>query len=883
MRSLIDAWREVRVRPARYASTLAAIVLAIGFLVATQTSAVTESQALAKRDSLFVSKADVVIESHLWHSGNARQQRDTALHFADEFLREQPGIEAIEKFSQVYGRISNGQATAGVMLTSSPADAALRWYDVTTGRLPQTATEIVLTQETATQLGLGVGDTVRLDSKPSRTLTVVGLTDQRGFADPPGYITFDLIEKLDAAFPPPDLRILVNPKKFANTTPGSSGDGVGVWLLVKLDDPAQADAVASAVQQQLTSFGLMKYLVQARTAADVRNEAIRELASGSDWISAVLGGAGLIALVVGALIITNTFAVLMAQRRRHLALLRLVGATRAQVLRSTLAEALLLGLVGTLLGIPLGIGGSALIAGLVTGSLQFGLVVPVDRVIGIGLLGVVATVGSALVPLWRATNVAPLEALRPVEPPAAALLHQRVRLALSAGLAVAGLVAIWLGLGPLPDAGVALTASGAAAVGVSVLLASSSLLSALLRRLGRTPARLRPELRLALANGGRNPGRVGATVGALLIAVGLVITIQVGAATGRTSAFAQIDERYPVDVTLQSAVLEADLADPNGGGPGGNRVDNQLAGFTPGALEAVRATEGVTGAAMLQVTEPMNVIAGAGLFQQLPVTTMTAEAEPLVGHPISVAPGEIGLPRDVMTGLKLGPTSQVQVTPLLGTLQKLRPVEVNVGADVAVVAPETLAAFGVASRPGLILASVQDPTAATTQLQKLTTELLPDNPGLTVGGGATQKANLLVLLDAVSLILNGLLFVAVVVAVVGVANTLGLSVLERTRESALLRALGLQRAGLRRMLLIEALVLGVVAVALSLALGVGFGWAGASALEGQLGLPRVAVQVDWALTLGTCALVLVAATLASVLPAHKAAQAAPIEALADLG
>lgn len=878
-----DAWREIRMRPARYASTLAAIVLAIGFLVATQTSAVTESQALAKRDSLFVSKADVVVETHLWHAYNAREQRDGALSVAEHLLGEQPGVQQVERFSQVYGRISNGRATAGVMLTSSPADPALRWYDVTAGRLPTTASEIVLTDETAGQLGLGLGDTVTLDGKPPHTLTVVGLTDQRGFADPPGYITFALIDQLDAAFPPPDLRILVNPKKFAGTTPGSSGDGVGIWLLVKLEDPDQADAVASAVQQQLTDWGFMKYLVQSHTAAQVREDAIREVASGSDWISAVLGGAGLIALVVGGLIITNTFAVLMTQRRRHLALLRLVGATRGQVLGGTLAEALLLGLAGTAAGIPLGIGASALIAGLVTRSLQFGLVVPVDRVALIGVLGVVVTVGAALVPLLQATRVAPLEALRPVEPPAAALQHQRARLAVSACLAVAGAAVMALGLTPTAVAGVALTASGAAAVGVAVLLAASGLLSALLRRWGRTPARLRPELRLALGNAGRNPGRVGATVGALLIAVGLVITIQVGAATGRASAFSQVDERYPVDVTLQSAVLEADLSDPNGGGPSGNRVDNQLAGFSPGALDAVRAVPGVTGAAMLQVTEPMNVIAGAGLFQPLPVTTVPPEAEAIVGRPVAVANGEIGLPHDVMVLLKLGPDSQVQVTPLLGTLQRLRPVEVNLGTDVAVVTPETLAAFGVTDRPGLILASVGDPAAATTQLQRLTTELLPDNPGLVVGGGATRKANLLVLLDAVSLILNGLLFVAVLVAVVGVANTLGLSVLERTRESALLRALGLQRAGLRRMLLIEALLLGIVAVALSLALGIGFGWAGASALETQLGLPRVAVQVDWALTLGTCVLVLVAATVASVLPAHKAAQAAPIEALAALG
>lgn len=199
---------------------------------------------------------------------------------------------------------------------------------------------------------------------------------------------------------------------------------------------------------------------------------------------------------------------------------------------------------------------------------------------------------------------------------------------------------------------------------------------------------------------------------------------------------------------------------------------------------------------------------------------MTAEAERLMSRPVNVAPGEIGLPHDALAGMRLTPGTTVQVLPVLGNAQVLRVVEANLGAEVAIVHPDTARDLAMTTRPGLILAKLTDLAASGTSIQQVTGALQPANPGLVVGGGAVQKANLAVLLDGVSLILTGLLAVAVLVAVAGVGNTLGLSVLERTRESALLRALGLQRSALRRMLLVEALLLSLVAVVLSLTLGV---------------------------------------------------------------
>ncbi len=883
VRSLVNAWREVRLRPARYLSTLAAIILAIGYLAATQTAAATESDAIAKRQVLFASHADVIVESHLWHATIARKQREDGLVAAEAALQAQPGVAAVERFGQLYVTLVNGERAAGVMLASSPADDRLRWYHPVSGRLPAAPDEIVLTQQTAVDLGARLGDRITLAGTLKRTLTVVGLTDQRGYADAPAYATMALIEAIDATFPPPDSRILVNPDAFRTTTPGSSGDGVGIWLLAALDEGTDPAPVAAGTQQALTDQGFLRIVVQARTAAAVREQAVRDQASGSDWLGAVLGASGLVALAVGTLMIANTFAILMAQRRRQLGLLRVVGASRGQVLRRNLAEAALLGLGGTLIGVPLGIAVAWLIARQFTGSLEFGLIVPWARLGVIAAAGMLATVLAALLPLLRATAVVPLEALRPAESGGGARRREGVRLAVCAVLALAGAGALAWGLAGPPDGAITRVGLGVAAVAVAVLASVSVLIPALFSAIGRLPLRFRPVARLALANTSRNPGRVGAMVAALLVAVGLIVTVQVAAATGRGGALAQVDQRYPVDLTLQSAVQEADLSNPNGGGPGGQREGTMLAGFKPGALELVRKVPGIADAGSYGVTEPVIVLAGPGLFSQLPITSLPADADRLFSRPISVGPGEIGLPSDVMDGMKLAPGAPVQVLPVLGNKQDLRAVQANVGAAVAVVDDDTMKALAMTTREGLILARLDDPSAGGTAVTRVTAGLLPEHPGLTVGGGAPQKTQVRLLLDGVSLTLTGLLAVAVLVAVIGVGNTLGLAVVERTRESALLRAMGLQRSSLRLTLLLEALLLGVVSVLLALGLGAGFGWAGAVAALRQLGYPTVGIQLDWTLTLGTCAAVIVAAALASVLPGRRAALAPPVAAMADLG
>lgn len=888
MRSLATVWQEIRRQPGRFLATLGAIVVSVTFLAATQVFSATETSAVAKRSVLYTASADVVVQSHLWHWTEARSQRDKGIQSALKALAANPDVQAFDKFSQVYTQLSSGDSIAGVMLTSTVRDPSLQWYRPSQGRLPTGPTEVLLTEETAATLGVGVGADISLNVTDSPPLTVVGLTDERGYAYPPAYVSFDVLQTADAAFPPADYRILVNPDSTRTTTPGSSGDGIGIQILVKAKDPARADQIVADTQAALSSDGFLKIIVQPKSAAQVRAEASAQQAASAAWTNNLVTGTAAIALLVGTLIIANTFTILIAQRRRQIGLLRVVGASRGQVVGRLLVEAALLGLIGSLIGLPVGIGLAALISAYGTHSLGFGLEVPW---LGLGvvlLVGVAATVLSSLLPIRRATQVLPLEALQPVT--ASHALHAvRLRAVVCAGLAVAGLAAMaWAVTNPatLPGGSrVIVAAAGAAALSAGVLAASPLYAPALVTLIGRPFAAVRPELRLALSNATLNPARIGATATALMLAVGLIVTVQVGAASGRESAFGRVDERYPADLAMQSAMKAPDLTDPNGSGADGHTDANgRLVGFSADALDLVRTTPGVTAAGIFATTEPAFVMAGGtGVFDELPLAALPAEANGLLNHPVELAPGQIGLPTDVMRSFRITEGTPVTVRPLIGDPAVLRAVERNVGSKLAVVHADALAKLRTTTRQGLILARLADTEHAEAVITQIQARLIRDNPGLDVSGSGKEKANLGTFLNDVTLILTGLLAVAALVALVGVGNTLGLSVIERTRESALLRALGLQRSGLRLMLLVEALLLSVIGVLIGLAFGLLFGWIGATVVLHEFGLGPPRLRLEAGLTALTCLVIVGAGALASVLPGRKAALATPVEALADLG
>lgn len=889
MRNVAAAWQEIRLHPARNAATMLAIVLSVAFLAATQVFAATESNAIAARQMLYASKADVVVETHLWHWWGAREDRDGALLLAERFLRSEPSVEAVERFSQLSTQLSSGERFARVKLTTSPRAEGLRFYHVAEGEYPVGDDQVVLTRDTAAALGVGLGGQVTVNLTDALPLVVVGLTDERGYDDPPAYVAGDVMTLADTLFPPPDYSVIVNPATTADDTPGSSGDGIGIKLLATLSDVDAAGDVATRLADELYGEGILRITAEAKTAAAVRASEAASVAGGAEWLTLLLSGCALVALLVGTLIIANTFTILVAQRRRQIGLLRAVGATQGQVRARFLAEAAVLGGVGTVLGVPVGIGLAALVSWLVTRSLRYGLVVPWGLVALVAAVGVVVTVLAALLPLRHAGLVAPMEALQPVTSHDSAVRSLRRRAIACGALALVGAGLILAGRGLAPDVGpgvrIGLVVGGALALGSGVLAGASAYVPALVRWLGAPLARWRPEARLAVGNAVRNPGRVGATATAVMLAVGLIVTVQVGAASGRSSAFNRLDQLYPVDLALQSAVAEPDLVNPNGSGTRANRDESgRLKGFAEGALQVVLDTPGVADADMVEVSEPLMVWGASGVGRWMPAGVVSAEAERILNHPVAVSDDGVGLPTTVIALMRIKQGSLVTLMPLSGEqVPQLSTTESNLGSTLAVVTAATMDRLATPLRPGLILVRLSDPDDSASVVQRIQGRLIEANPGLEVSGSADQKARLRLVLDSVTAFLTGLLGVAALVALVGVANTLSLSVLERTRESALLRALGLQASGLRLMLLIESLLIAAVSVLVGVVFGVLLGWVGAAALVAEMGLPEPRLVVDWGVIGLVVAGVLLAAAAASVLPGRRAAQAAPVEALADVG
>ncbi len=536
----------------------------------------------------------------------------------------------------------------------------------------------------------------------------------------------------------------------------------------------------------------------------------------------------------------------------------------------------------------MGVGVAALLSWLGTGSIGYGLVVPWARLAGIAALGILAALIAAIVPAIEATRVSPLEALASVGATASSGRRRAVHVAAVVVMLVAGAGAVAAGLregGSWPAEVPLVVVAGGAVLAVTGVLAATPLTIGPVLRVVARLARRRPVVALAASAAARNPIRSGTTTAMLILAFGLIVTVQVGAATGTAGAIARLDERYPADVSLQAAIQEPEPIDMAfGSSPISNRDANgMLVGFSSDALDLARSTPGVADAGLFVTSEPVTIIAGLQLTVVFPVMALDPGVQPLLHHPVRLTDGEVGLPSAMMRDLSVSAGAVVQLRPLVGDEVALRVVEVNIGSTLAVVTPATMTRLAVHTKPGLILARFSGSRPPAEVLDTLSARLIPENSGLSVSGSVQQQENLHRLVDGAARILTGLLAVVMVVAMVGVANTLGLSVVERTRESALLRALGLTRGALRAMLLAEALVLGAIAVCAGLALGVAVGWAGAAAVLRAAGAAVSGPVVPWPSIAVAAAAVMVAASAASVLPGRTAARATPVAALADLG
>ncbi|MEO6502655.1 MAG: FtsX-like permease family protein [Jatrophihabitantaceae bacterium] len=776
----------------------------------------------------------------------ARDDNGSGVPLADlDRLRAVPGVQAVEP--GITGQIvllgSDGKAVQGggapsLGLSYLPPEQQIGdKFEFTAGAAPARTGEIALNPGAARLGKLRVGDRTKVlvPSKGILDVTLTGIYDTE--TETGGYI--------GALFPQAQALQLFTDGKHVGYV-DVSGDGVSQREL--------RDRVAQALPQ-----------LKVQTGDQVRKDAKADIGNALKFINYFLLAFGAIALLVGTFIIYNTFSMLVAQRLRELALLRAVGASLRQVSRSVLLEASLVGLVGSVLGIAGGVGLAyglrALLnsfnVGLPEGALQLR-----PRTIIIALaIGIGVTMFSAYSPARRAAKIAPVAAMREEFASTGTSLRRRTALGAIAGLlGVIGLVA-----GAVADPGgraAGLVGLGALGLILGVLLGAPALSRPVIAVIG---AGLGPVFgtvgRLARTNAVRNPRRTAATAFALTLGLMLVTTIAVFGASAKKSINGLIDNDVTADYILT--------------GP-------DAIGVPVAAAPAVAKVSGVAATVQLhfvQVRIDGRTEYGTGvdgpLEQVLRVQLLQGSAD-LSGRDLLVSQ-KWAKDNDWRVGSTVAmrtPDQNVVDTRIGGIYEdsQLLGNWLASGTLYRELTPSRLLADEVVlvkAAPGADLVALRGGLERATD--PLVVVQVQDREQFK-GEGASQ-------INALLAVLYGLLALAIVIAVLGIINTLALSVVERRREIGMLRAVGVLRPQLRRTIYLESMLIAVFGAIVGVALGLSFGTLFVRTLREQ-GLDQVSAPIGQAVLM--LVLAAVVGVLAALWPAARAARTPPLAAIADL-
>ncbi|MFK5633657.1 MULTISPECIES: ABC transporter permease [unclassified Ornithinimicrobium] len=830
---MATSWRTAGIasRGRRLLSAAVAIVIGVAFLTASLALLTTARQGMEDAVAAGVRDADLVLTVD--GSGIGTAGYDAA--------------SALDEVAGVRGEtVVTAERTPDEWVTG--ASVPTTGTTLVEGEMPDVAGEVVVNTELAEHVG--VGEELRLTpvvfdaeeevvARDQAGVDVVGVAD---FGDTNPMLSFG------PAFAATDATL-------RQVDPMLTYGSVMVELAEGADEAAAREALADAVPEATVMTG-------PEAAAD----RVSMLTGGTDVLGAILLGFGAVALLTAAIVIANTFTITLAQRTGELALLRAVGATTRQVRSLVVLEAVVLGLVASAGGV-----GAGLLAalGLLVVGRRLGLGIPLPDGLAITptvllvplLVGSVVTLLASLWPAVRATRVSPLAALRPSGPSGERERVGRVRVLLALLLVTGGVAAM---VHAATSRDVLVGVAGGVVSFVGVLVAAVLVVPVAVRVLGVLARAAGVPGRLAVDNAVRNPGRAAATSAALIVGVTLITMTSVGAASGQRTALGEIDEEYSVDVVVSAGAQYAE--------DGTDRVD--ASAVAPDVLDQVRAAAGVETAhaadtAYLSVGE-------AGATEAVGIDP-SRDGDVLRGSEqlASLVPGTLGL-SDAMLGIYgLEPGDRVEVGGAGGSAE-LEVVPFAMGYSLALHADDLTALGGDAVAEGTVLVRLADDADVGEAMGAVGD--VAEEHGLHVEGSAAERAVVTQVLDVLVLVTTALLGVAVLIAVVGIANTLSLSVLERHREHALLRGLGLTRGQMRAMLLVEGILLALVSALVGVLLGLGY-----AALGVQTVLPDdvpLQLAVPWGRVAVIVGVALLAGVLASVLPARRAVRVSPAEGLA---
>ncbi len=610
--------------------------------------------------------------------------------------------------------------------------------------------------------------------------------------------------------------------------------------------------------------------VRVETAKENADRGSEEIHDNLGFLQTILLVFGFVAVFVGAFLIFNTFSITVAQRVTEFGLLRTLGASRRQILVSVLVEALVIGLLGALVGIAGGYLMAVLLNELLT---AFGVDLPTtslvmeSRTVVVALLvGIVVTAVSSMVPAVRSTRVPPIAALQAYVPPSSRR-RRLLYVALSTLLGLGGLAILLLGLFGSGGAGTraVLMGAGAVAIVLAVSLFSPRLVPPLATIAGWPLQRLRRLTgRLARENAQRNPSRTAITAAALMIGLALVTFVTVFAAGLKSSVAQVIDENFVGGLVIQNTD-----------------------GFSPipaGAATAARKVPGVELVATIRSTEAKLLGQGstAGTTAPTPDIGKAVDVEWKKGVPATLRrlrDGEAVLSdsfasdHDLEVGDHFRLLSQTGAKPAFRVAGEFDS-KAGVFGSIVITQGVMTRAFDqtedtidfVITKPGADAAKVQAALTAGAERAFPTTEVLNQQE---LKETREEQVDPLVNLFRV------LLLLAIVISLFGIANTLALSIHERTRELGMLRAIGMSRRQVRTMVRYEAVITALIGAILGIVLGVIF-----AALISQ---PLKDEGFTLSYPVGSLVLLLVLAALAGVLAAiPPAARASRLNVLDSL-
>lgn len=861
---LRTALRNVLAHKARLSMTALAVLLGVAFVSGTLVFGDTVTQAFRNASTENLKGVAVSVRAEYGPPADGADEDDDGrtTSLTDEVADK---IRALPEVTAVHP-VVDGNATLAAK-DGSPYNATYSWqnlatnyvpnaqagsergkpgaqdsrYPLTAGRGPVAKGEIALDAHTADKAGYQVGDTVRFATEgPALSKKLVGIVE----TDDPRVTAGGTLALFDTATA---QQLFLKDGQF---------DEFAVASAPGTDN----QALTASIRELLPAEG-----ASATSGAELADEQSQRIAEETKALTQMLLVFAGIALFVGVFIIANTFTMLIAQRSREIALLRAVGASRRQVVRSVLIEAGVLGLVASALGFALGVGIATGLRPLLNASgagLPEGpLVISTDAVLWSLAVGVLVTVLAAWLPSRRAARIAPIEALSTVDqaPPVRAM---RLRNALGGVLTGAGvLVMLYLTTVEKSDESLLMVAMFGSALTMCGMIMLAPLLSRPLVNLaGRLTSRLFGiNGKLAKENALRNPRRTAATASALMIGLTLI--------TGLSVAGNSADAALKKDA-VQGLTADYKVSIDRG-------LDTTLAAKVPDVPGV--AESAALASAPLEADGNFAMLTGADPEELAKVVDLSFRS----GSLADIGPGEIAISEDYAkeAGLakgdsvdaELGSDGETRKLTVVGVYQESRIVSEALGTMDDVLPhsyEDKLDSVLVKSAAG------QSGNALDADIR----EALGNSPLLKVQNQEQLTKEEAGAIDVMLNMVYGLLAMSLVIAVLGVINTLAMSVFERTREIGLLRAIGLDRKGIKQMVRLESIVISLFGAVLGIGTGIFLAWTGGSLTANSL--TTYETLLPWGRLALLLVLALVTGIFAALWPARRASRMGTLQALA---